>query len=103
MTSDGNRAEFAQAAQNAFGHSLRIVIEQTPAVPAKLGLNLCCLAMSRRWKLDYDLGEGDFSGVSQYEVFPEIPDHWRAIHRRALPGEILNHEAGRFARSNGKS
>ena len=102
MTSGSNRVPFTDAAQHEFNHSLHILIDQIPASLAMLDLNLCYLAMSRQWKLDFDLGEGNFVGVSHYEVFPDIPEHWRAINRHALAGEKSNHDAVLFEKPNGE-
>jgi PAS domain S-box-containing protein len=60
------------------------------------------LAASRRFIEDYGLDLDDLTGLSHYEVFPEIPDRLREIHQRSLAGEILHAEEEPFPRSSGK-
>ena len=47
------------------------------------------------------LGERDLMGLSLYEVFPEIPERWKEVHRRAMAGEVLRSEADLFTRPDG--
>jgi hypothetical protein len=54
---------------------------------------------SRRWLTDYNLGERDLIGMSHYEIFPEIPEYWKEVHRRGLVGEVVRADAG----SNGRT
>lgn len=46
------------------------------------------LALSVRWREDYCLG-GDVISKSHYELFPDVPERWKQVHRRALAGETL--------------
>ena len=59
------------------------------------------LSVSRRWLHDYGLGDRDLRGLSHYEVFPEITDRWKEIHRRGLAGEVIKSDADRFPRLDG--
>ena len=60
------------------------------------------LSVSRRWLSDYDTFEAsELQGLSHYEIFPEIPERWKAIHRRALAGEVVHGDNDRFDRADG--
>lgn len=80
---------------------LRLFIEQAPAALAMFDHEMRYLAVSRRWMTDYRLNERDIIGQSHYEVFPEIPDHWKAVHRLGLEGKAQQAEADPFTRADG--
>lgn len=52
-----------------------------------------------RWLRDYQCPDSDIIGRHHYEVFPEIPEKWRQVHRRALAGEVLSAEEDHFVRN----
>lgn len=81
---------------------LRYFIKYAPAAIAILDKDLRYLVYSDRWLADYDLVGRDLRGLSHYEIFPEIPDRWRTIHRRALSGETLQAEEDHFSRADGR-
>ncbi|MFN8648008.1 MAG: response regulator [Gemmatimonadales bacterium] len=78
-------------------------IAQAPIAMALLDTDMRYLAWSRQWLRDYGLGERDLRGRSHYEVFPDIPERWKALHRRALAGEALNNPDDLFERATGES
>ncbi|HZP85737.1 MAG TPA: MASE1 domain-containing protein [Burkholderiales bacterium] len=80
---------------------LRLFIENAPAAIAMFDRNMHYLAASQRWKRDYGLGDIDLLGRSHYAVFPEIPEDWKAAHRRGLAGEALRSDGERFDRGDG--
>ncbi len=80
---------------------LRLFIGHTPVALAMLDRQMRYLYFSRRWLSDFNLGDRDLTGLSHYEVFPEIPEYWKAAHRRALSGEVAQAESDRFERADG--
>ena len=82
---------------------LQLLVEQAPLAFAVFDRQMRYVAASRRWLSDYGLVGRDLRGISHYEVFPEIPDHWRDAHRRGLNGEVVRAEEDRFQRANGDS
>lgn len=82
-------------------HVLKLFVEHSPAAIAMFDVNMNYIAASHRFNIDYRLGDTNLTGKSHYEVFPEIPEHWKAIHKRCLKGETLKSENEQFIRQDG--
>ena len=97
-------ARLATAAEQALRESegrLHLFIQNAPAAIAMLDRDLRYLAVSRRWLTDYNLGDRDLVDQPLYEVFPEIPERWKAAHARGLAGEVIQSTEERFERMDG--
>jgi PAS domain S-box-containing protein len=76
-------------------------LEDAPFASAMFDTQMCYLRASRGWRQDYGLGDRPLRGISHYEVFPEIPERWKEVHRQALAGQFLHSEEDRFERAGG--
>jgi PAS domain S-box-containing protein len=77
-------------------------IHHTPAAVALLDSELCYLATSHRWVVDYALPDQDLRGRSHLELFPNLPRHWRDAYLRCLGGAIERRDEDRFVRPDGR-
>ncbi|MGF7141060.1 PAS domain S-box protein [Roseimarinus sediminis] len=82
-------------------HILKLFVEHTPAAIAMFDQKMRYLVASQQFISDYKLSNENIIGRSHYEIFPEIDERWKALHRRGLAGEILKNEKDPFPRADG--
>ncbi len=80
---------------------LHQIIVEAPIPMALFDAQMRYLAHSQRWIQDYELGGQTILGRSHYDVFPDIPERWKAIHARCLKGEVLTNPEDMFERADG--
>ena len=80
---------------------LSICVKNVPAGLAMLDREMRYIQVSDRWCADYGVDRASVLGRSHYEVYPDIPDRWKHIHRRALQGEIIRTDEDRWERQQG--
>ncbi len=95
--------KLAEMALQESREQLKLLIEHAPAALAMFDREMRYLAYSERWRNDYRLGERDLLGMCHYDVFPEIGEEWKAIHRRCLAGEIIRTGEDFFLRADGSA
>lgn len=77
---------------------LRIFIEKAPVALAMFDRELRFIAVSRQYIKTLNAPD-NLIGRCAYDVFPETPDRWKQLHKRALAGESVSFEEDLFLRS----
>jgi PAS domain S-box-containing protein len=80
---------------------LKTFVKHVPAAVAMLDRDMRYLQVSDRWCADFSLDSSQLLGRSHYEIFPDLPERWRQIHRLCLEGETLRAEEDRWDRADG--
>ena len=97
-----NRTLEAQAALlQSREELLKIFVKNVPAGVAMLDRDMRYLQVSDRWCADYSVDSSQVLGRSHYELFPDVPQRWKEMHRRALEGETLRADEDRWDREGG--
>lgn len=70
----------------------QMFIEYAPAGLAMLNRDMRYVQASVRWCKDRRVKREEILGKSHYDVFPNLPPHFREIHRRGLAGESVKRD-----------
>ena len=95
--------EWKRAAKEAqeYQRKVQLFVEYSPAAIAMFDKEMRYLVASHRFLLDYRIPTQDIIGRSHYEIFPEISERWKDIHKRCLAGAVESEEAELFIRTDG--
>ena len=93
--------KLAELALRESEEQLRLFVAHTPAAVAMFDREMRYLVASERFALDYRIAARDLVGRSHYEVFPDLPERWKEIHRRCLAGAVAKEEEDPFPRADG--
>ena len=80
---------------------LRACLVHAPVNIAVLDRELRFVATSAQYLQMMGLSGQDLTGQQMYEVFPEIPQHWREMHRACLTGTESSADAERMQLADG--
>ncbi len=82
-------------------NQFKLFVKSTPVAMAMFDLQMNCLAASHQWGELLNVDAAIQVGRNHYEVFPDLPDHWREVHRRGLEGETIEDSKSRWERQDG--
>jgi PAS domain S-box-containing protein len=100
LNSDGGSSG-GSASLRASQDALGLFFDFAPAAMAMFDRDMCYLAANRRWRIDRGLGDQELLGRNHYEIFPEVPERWREIHRRCMGGVGEKCDEDRLVRVDG--
>ena len=79
----------------------RLFIDHAPAALAMFDREMRYVLVSERWKKDYGHSQKSILGKKHYDIFPEITEEIKEVHRQALSGKTISKEEDRFVRADG--
>ena len=103
LTNEQTRLKRFEEAEKTNEALLRLFIKHTPAAIAMFDTDMRYLQVSDRFLTDYDLEGQDLIGKSHYEVFPDLPDRWKEVHKRILAGAVERCEEDPYISSDGST
>jgi len=82
---------------------LTAFIKHAPAAVAMFDTEMHYVAHTDRWLQDYNIKEKSVVGRNHYDVFPDVPEHWKAKHKRIMAGATESSPEEEFKRADGSS
>ncbi|MBS0471711.1 MAG: PAS domain S-box protein [Proteobacteria bacterium] len=95
------RAAEADASARSRAEQIDLFVTHVPTAVAVLDRSLNFITVSNRWLESYGMAMADVIGKNLYELFPGLPERWRAVHRRCLAGETLSEEEDPYHHPDG--
>lgn len=80
---------------------MKYVIEHNRSAVAIHDRELHYLYVSKQYLEQFNVREENIIGKHHYDVFSDLPQKWREVHKRALAGEVVNAEDDPYEREDG--
>ncbi len=80
---------------------LQQVITCAPVAMAMFDTQMRYVAHSQKWITDNSLEGQVIIGRSYYDIFPDMPERWKAKHQCALQGEVISESEDVWERADG--
>jgi PAS domain S-box-containing protein len=77
------------------------LIKEAPISIAMFDRNMCYITTSQSWISEYGRSHPELVGLSHYEVYPNLPEHWKEAHRRGLAGETIRNDDDLWIQEDG--
>ena len=106
ITEKKNIEKTLQENQKKLQHAhllMNYVVENSNSAIAIFDNNLNFIYVSKRFQEEYDVKDQEIIGRHHYEVFPNLPQKWKGVHKRALMGEILKEDEDEYITKDGKT
>ncbi len=80
---------------------LAYIISHARSAIAVLDRDMRYIFVSGQFLREYQVSEKNVIGRRHYDLFPDLPEKWKAAHRRALAGEVVGAEQEPYVRPDG--
>lgn len=80
---------------------IKYILEHNPSGVAVHDKDLNYIYVSEKYLESYNIKGKDIIGKHHYEVFPDLPQKWRDVHKRSLKGEVIRKEEDPYYRDDG--
>ncbi|MFP4443887.1 MAG: PAS domain S-box protein [Spirochaetia bacterium] len=77
------------------------IIEHNQSAVAVHDKDLKYIYVSKQYLNQYNVEKRDVIGKHHYEVFPDLPQKWREVHKKALAGEVSKGEDDPYEHEDG--
>ncbi len=82
---------------------MRYIIEHNNAAVAVHDMDMNYIFVSQQYLETYGVTSMDVIGRNHYDVFPDLPEKWREVHRKVLAGEgVFSAEDDLYPREDGR-
>lgn len=81
---------------------MRYIIAHARSAIAVHDRDLNYLYVSDEYLRSFEVRSPEVIGRHHYEVFPDLPQKWREVHRRSLRGEVVTAEDDVYERADGQ-